>query len=261
VQFAGRPLETDVSAGDWVAAALEGQTWTTVASIVPPVFEACARIFHPAVRYADELLPPSATVAPLPPDEDVTWAEVAAFNGRTAHPAMEWASITGSWEYRGNEDQPGMWNDAPAEGHLPTSVAARLAAVLAGHTGTPADCWFGLWHGFGAFVADGPTLVVPHREYWLLRGPVELAAANMAEEPSEQSASLWWPADRAWYVATDLDLMSTYVGGTAACIADLLSAEGLEAAEVTPDQHVSWDADTVNPLPQDGPGQARFDAG
>ena len=31
-------------------------------------------------------------------------------------------------------DQPGLWNDAPAEGHLPVAVAARLAAVLARHT-------------------------------------------------------------------------------------------------------------------------------
>jgi hypothetical protein len=249
VQFAGRSLADDVSAGTWIAASLRDFQYD-VGSLVPPVFEAYARVFHPAVRYAeDDWLPEGAAVAPLPPDEDVPWAEVAAFNGRTPHPAMEWASITGSWEFRGQEEQPGLWNDAPAEGHLPTATAGRLAAVLARHTRTPRDCWFGLWHGFGSVVADAPTLVLPGREYWLVHGPVELATANLAEEPSEQSANLWWPADRAWYVATDIDLMTTYVGGSAACVADLLATDGLEAAEVTADQRTIWDADTVNPPP------------
>ena len=86
-----------------------------------------------------------------------------------------------------------------------------------------------------------------------MRGPVGLAATNLADEPAEQSANLWWPDDRAWFVATDIDLMTTYVGGSAACIADLLAADGLEAAVVPADQRVTWDADTVNPLPADAP--------
>jgi hypothetical protein len=254
VQFAGRPLADDVSAGAWIAASLRDFSDHVVGSHVPPVFESYARVFHPAVRYPDDdWFAEPGDGAPLEPDEDVTWAEVAAFNGRTAHPAMEWASITGSWEFRGQEEQPGLWNDAPAEGHLPSSTAAYLAEVLARHTRTPRACRFGIWHGFGFVVADAPTLVLPHREYWLLRGPVDLAAANLAEEPSEQSANLWWPEDHAWFVATDIDLMTTYVGGSAACIADLLTVGGLEAAEVDSDQRVTWDADTVNPLPPDGP--------
>lgn len=237
----------------WIAEALHPFAEHRVGSLVPPVFDAYARVFHPAVRYADEDWLPDDSAA-LPPDVDVTWAEVAVFNGRTAHPAMEWTSITGSWEFRGNDDQPGMWNDAPAEGHLPVSVATRLAAVLARHTGTPADCWFGLWDGFPDTPATEQTLALPSREYWLLRGPVQMAAVNLAEEPAEQSANLWWPADRAWFVATDIDLMTTYVGGSAACIAALLATGGLEAAQVPADQRVTWDADNVNPLPLDGPG-------
>ena len=236
----------------WIAEALHpfGQD---VGSLVPPVFEAYARVFHPAVRYPDDedWLPPGEVSDE--PDEDVTWAEVAAFNGRTAHPAMEWASITGSWEFRGNDDQPGVWNDAPAEGHLPTGVAARLAAVLGRHTTTPADCWFAVWSGFG-FVGDRETtLDLPRREYVLSRGPAGHAAANLAEEPSEQSANLWWPDDRAWFVATDVDLMTTYVGGASACIADLVAADGLEVAAVPVHQRVDWTADSLNPLPEDAP--------
>ena len=175
--FAGRPVETDVSAGAWIAAGLEGEPWGTVSSLVPPVFAAYARVLHPAVRYAGDV------------DVEVCWAQVAAHNGTVAHPLMQWPAITGGWQYVNEADQPELWNDRPPEGHLPTAVAARMAAVLRRHTGTPDDCWFGVWHGFGGLVADAPTLVVPAREHWLVRGPVELAAANMADEPSEQSAS------------------------------------------------------------------------
>lgn len=235
----------------WITEALRPFSDHRVGSLLPPVFAAYARVFHPAVRYPEdeELFGMDSDE----PDEDVTWADVAAFNGRTAHPAMEWASITGSWGFRGNDDQPGIWNDAPAEGHLPVSVGERMAAVLSRFTTTPEECWFGLWDGFGPGPADGPRLVLPARGYLLVRGPVGLAATNFADEPAEQSANLWWPEDRAWFVATDIDLMTTYVGGSAACIADLVSAAGLEAAVVPVDQRVTWDADTVNPLPADGP--------
>jgi hypothetical protein len=234
----------------WIAEALHPFAEHRVGSVVPPVFDAFARVFHPAVRYADDWFDDDG---PLPPDEDVTWAEVAAFNGRTAHRAMEWASITGSWDFRGSDDQPGMWNDAPAEGHLPVSVASRLAAVLSRHTTTPADCWFGVWDGFGWVVITGATLELPARSFALEHGPVQQASENRAPEPSEQSANLWWPADRAWFVATDIDLMTTYVGGSAACIADLLAADGVEAAQVPADQRTTWDADTVNPAPLGAP--------
>jgi hypothetical protein len=236
VPFAGRPAEEDVTPGQWIASTLCDDS--TVASLVPPVFEAYARIFHPAVRYRGD------------DDVDVRWAEVAAANGTVAHAAMQWGSVTGAMEYFDGADQAPLWHGAPALGHLPESVAARLAAVLRGHTGTPEDCLFGVPTEFVA--ADGPTLTIAGKEFWLVSGPVETAALNMAEEPVEQSAGVWWPADRAWCVATDVDLVTTYVGGSAACIAALLADRGLEAWEAALDQGVDWDADEVNPLPLDG---------
>jgi len=192
VQIAGRPVVDDLSPARWVATALDGQPFGTVAGLVPPVFEAYARVFHPAVRYPDDEL---FGIDSDEPDQDVTWAEVAAFNGRTAHPAMEWASITGSWDFRGDDDQPGLWNDSPAEGHLPVSAGTPLAVVLARHTTTPSDCWFGVdntWHPDA-----GPALHLTDVECVIVRGPIELAASNFAPEPVEQSANVWWPDDRA----------------------------------------------------------------
>jgi hypothetical protein len=236
VPFAGRPLEQDASPGAWIADAVH-DSLADVGSLVPPVFEAYARVFHPAVRYEGD------------DDVEVPWATVATCNGTVAHPLMQWPAVTGAWDFLTEDSQPPVWDRAPDEGHLPVPTAARLLSVLSRHTATPDDCFFGLETGSGVVAADAPTLVLPHREYWLVRGPVALAAANLADEPSEQSAHLWWPADRAWCVATDIDLLSTYVGGSAACIADLLATEGLEAAPASAEQSTSFDADTVNPQP------------
>jgi hypothetical protein len=61
-----------------------------------------------------------------------------------------------------------------------------------------------------------------------------------------QSPNLFWPADKAWCVATEIDLDSTYVGGSAALIAAILSDERLEAfpADVTDD--ITAGSDEIN---------------
>jgi hypothetical protein len=239
VHLAGRPVETDLSAAGWVLGALRGRALATVADLVPPVFEAYARVFHPAIRYAGD------------DDVDVTWAEVAAANGTTAHPLMEWGSITGSMDYFGEDNQSPLWDDSPAMGHLPEQVAAGMATVLRRHTATPDDCWFGVSSSWLPPV-PGPLLEVADDAFVVVRGPVELAAANLLPEPTSQSANIWWPADRAWFVATNIDLVTTYVGGSAEAIADLLAAPGLEAAAASPDQEVSAPADRINPPPDRG---------
>jgi len=233
VSPAGRPIETDVSAAAWIP----DSGW-----LVPPVFAAYARVLHPAIRYAGD------------DDVEVSWAEVADANASLAHPLMQWPAITGGWEFVHEEDQSPLWDDSPAEGHLPVPVAERLAALLRRHTTTPDDCSFGVWNGFGWHPrgAQGPTApdaLLLGREYRLLRGPVELAATNLAPEPAEQSANIWWPADRAWCVVTDIDLMSTYVGGSTACIEGLLAAADLEVVPSTVFDRVDTGADTLNPVP------------
>jgi hypothetical protein len=81
----------------------------------------------------------------------------------------------------------------------------------------------------------------------LLHGP--LAAIEGFYEIHRSPPSLWWPEDRAWCVGTDIDLMSTYVGGSKACIDAVLADDRLEGLPVSVDQSVTWAADTINPLP------------
>jgi hypothetical protein len=225
-----------MSPGAWITDAVAA-FGAGVASLLPPVFDAYVRVLHPAYRYDGD------------DDIEVPWTDVAAHNGTTVHRLAQWPGVTGRWEFVHDADQSPVWDREPDEGHLPADLAARLAGVLRRHTRTADDCFFGIWHGFGSLVAEAPTLVLPGREHWLVRGPVDLAAANLAPEPAEQSANLWWPADRSWCVATDIDLMSTYVGGSAACVADLLAAPGLEALPSAAGDPVAYAADTLNVVP------------
>jgi len=237
VDLARRPDAVDPAEVAWIVTALHHDS--SVGSLVPPVFEAYARVFHPAARYVGD------------EDVDVPWSAVAVANGMTAHPAMEWASITGSVDYLEEADQPGTWNQAPAQGHLAEHVARRMVDVLRTHTTTPDDCYIGVDESLVVVPEHAPLLPLggTSGSVLVVRGPVDLAAVSVVQEPFNQSPSVWWPADRAWYVATNLDLVTTYVGGTAACIADLLAVRELESARVAPDQRVSSDADEINPPP------------
>jgi hypothetical protein len=234
VDLGGLPVEDDVSTGVWVSSARRRGEPGTVGSLVPAVFEAYARVVHPAVRYDGDV------------DVEVSWAEVAAHNGTATHPLMQWDPLT-----RGPVDsQPPLWDDGPSEGHLPVGLAARLAQALARHTATPGDCLFGRWDGFGYDLTspDVPPrlLLRGNHDVVLVRGRVADAVRNLAPEPFEQSANLWWPVDQAWCVDTDIDLRCSYVGGSTACIAEILATDGIEAVPAVPDDPVTSDSDTVN---------------
>lgn len=71
-----------------------------------------------------------------------------------------------------------------------------------------------------------PRLELDIRSYYLLTGAVDAAAGISApgKDPVLQMPDLWWPKDRAWFVATDTDLDWTVVGGSERLVADLLRA-------------------------------------
>ncbi|HEX6236368.1 MAG TPA: hypothetical protein VFZ68_04190 [Acidimicrobiales bacterium] len=90
----------------------------------------------------------------------------------------------------------------------------------------------------------------PWRQYLLFRGPaaaVRSAAADggvpfpwrAAADPEGVGAgldgpNLWWADDRAWVVASEIDLAWTYVGGSEALAAALLADDRFRASRVTP---------------------------
>lgn len=245
-------LVTDTSVGDWAVA--NAGEWGTVACVVPAAFEDYARIFHPALR---EVAPEKELGLdarhPAPEFEEVRWSEIAAANDRIAHPAMEWASVTGHWRYHwGGDSQPGLWDIRSEEGTLPAHHVAALAAALASHTTTPDEILFAIWEGFGEIDwPPAPRLRMPGRDMVLFRGPLSEATTSFGGDHWDyRSPSLWWPVDRAWCVGTDVDLSSSYVGGSRECIDALCALPALEVMRVTSDQSLSADADQINPEPE-----------
>lgn len=253
-------LVTDVGPAAWIVERLHPFA-QDVGSVVPEGFEAYVRVFHPAYL--------SALDGSRVP---VRWCEIAIANGRIVHPEMQFPGITGLPGITPHS-QPGVWDEQPEEGSMPLDLANRLAAILAVHTGTPKSCWFAIWEGFGDLRIPrdaAPRFSIPCRDLFLLRGPVEAIAESLSEIeggsgdlvwleedlPSVEmpgwnyrSANLWWPEDRAWCVATEIDFEWTYVGGTAACVQEVLTDSTLEALPARLEDGITWASDRRNPCP------------
>jgi hypothetical protein len=237
-------LVDDVSSADWIVASVR-DFGSGVGSLLPVTFDAYARVLHPA-----------GLASAGGDDVDVEWAQVAAANGRIAHAAMEWVAITGDWRFMNEGGQPSVWSRPPSIGSLPARQAASLADVLARFTATPSDSWFAVWYGYGIAPFDPGAVklvAMPERPMVLLGGPLRAAGTAFSGQTWPPSASLWWPDDRSWCVATDIDLQSTYVGGSAEGIEAVLGDDRLESFAVSIDQTVDWRSDTLNPTPEPPP--------
>ena len=169
------------------------------------------------------------------------------------HAGVQLGSITGSERYEW-EGQPGVFDQPPETGTMPTELVESLASALARHTATPDQCYFAIWEGYAQALSPAiraaPTFEVPSRRYHLLTGPVgavrEIADGALSRFRS-QSPNLWWPQDRAWCVATEIDFKTTYIGADGSCVEELATLPAIEAATVAPDLGIDLFSDTVNP--------------
>jgi hypothetical protein len=216
-------------------------------SIIPEGFEAYARLLHPAESHG-------------PDGRRWRWSDIAGQNGREVHTEMLFETIS---QPSGGVASDDDWGE-PELGSLPLPERAVLVDLLGSATTTPDDCWFCVWDGFGGLDDQGVSARVrlPEREYLLRRGPIEAATdptprrrgpgsmtmiftqipAPGAPAPKtpvlpdlwwkDQSPNLWWPADRAWIVATEIDHTWTYIGGPAVVIRSVLDHPDLEALPI-----------------------------
>jgi hypothetical protein len=96
--------------------------------------------------------------------------------------------------------------------------------------------YLGFWEGFGVEDASGPRPLIEmaDRRYVLAALPVD--ALDEAHQLHRGfGPNLVWPRDHAWFCHTDIDGLSSYVGGTGAAIEAVLRHAGLEALAVGPD--------------------------
>lgn len=144
----------------------------------------------------------------------ISWADVARVTGRRVHPLVQW--------------------------HARIVLSSDADAATGWETVPPL---------YGPEEWSAPRLELPHRDHLLLTGPLDAVADIARYEPGAwptQSPALFWPADRAWCVATEIDFDSTLVGGTAAAIAAVLASPDLEVLPVEPGDSLQSDADLVN---------------
>lgn len=199
-----------------------------VGAVIPKGFEAYARILHPAFEKRRPV--GERTVRRKP---TVRWDEIAA---RAGIPLR----ADSSWEELANHSADWTSRD-PDEGHLPRWQAEVLVSLLRPMTVAPNSCYFAIWEGWGGLEPErrwpgAATLKFPHRSYVLLQGAIEAAIESFGLPPFQQSASLWWPEDRAWIVATEIDYRWTYVGGSSACVAQILADPQLETQPTDPNE-------------------------
>jgi hypothetical protein len=180
---------------------------TRVCAVVPVGFAAYVRVLHPAY-------------GPSPEEIPIQWRTVAEMADCTVHPETQWDSIVEAIHKAGRELS---WQD-PSLGRCPPEVLAPLRDILVHYTRTPDVVWFALWIGFTDVHSligrtTAPRIKLPGREYILLKGPLE-AVGEIITSPyrDRSSPSLWWPDDRSWCVATEIDFRWTYVGATADCV-------------------------------------------
>jgi hypothetical protein len=248
----------EVAAADWLRPRLR-RFGSAVTAVVPDGFPAYVRILHPARGTAGQ---------------PVRWAEVAAWSGRTMHRLAQFHAIGRPVDPAAAGPPP--WDgEPPPAGNLPAELLQVLCATLADHTGTAASCWFCLWDGYGWLhgspavgvlsrgghappvppalppeVLHGPRVRLPYRDHLLFAGPLAAARELGWTDPYgsffPQSPNLFWPRDRAWCVASEIDLFCTLVGGSEALVQALLGDPRLEAWRVQPGDPVAFDSDQLN---------------
>lgn len=237
---------TPAAGGDharWVADSVIAGTG--VAAIVPDRFEAYARILHPlpdGQRWAD--------VAPM---------FLGAGDERYDYPyagprlAVEGDLGPGTVDALAAALAPsardgchfGLWD---GWGWLHTGATALYVASDGGPEATRAQEELlrqrhdRSMSGVRSFIGACPLSddVGGGRPMRLFDGPVESVRA-IGYDPfgdgsfSRQSPQWWWPLDRTWFVATEIDYPWTYLAGAQPLVADVLASLSAESTWITPD--------------------------
>ena len=255
---------SDPSVAGWITEAIHPFA-QDVGSVIPEGFDAYLRVLHPAgMDHGVNWRP-------------VRWRDIATANGKEFHPEMQFEFLVPddcfgqakNWRH----GQEGLWEWPPSDGDIPDDVAAMLADVLGGFTGIPEHCYFAYWEGWGDPVDLVPTRVgekapepeprdyagtprgeragaahftIPGRGYYLFEGPIVDVTTDWTSDDPGHFPSMWWPADRSWCVASEIDFDTTYVGGPAGITEAILGHPGLEAVRTLSSHGIGLASDRIN---------------
>lgn len=125
------------------------------------------------------------------------------------------------------------------------NLFAAVTTIGEQYTSTPEQTLFAVWEGHGydettESLRRTPRLELPNRSYYLLSGHV--TAATKITYPGWdgwRNPDLFWPQDRRWFVATDVDFWSLYIAADQDFIAELAGTVQTESEPVHLDQQLS----------------------
>ena len=182
-------------AAEWIGESIGGEPWT-VGALVPNRYESLVRLHAPD------------------PTPDGWWelyrdlfALVASLGARhTTTPTHAWFAV---WEGHGFDKATThvAWQDPPAndaERQWRAAERERLRIADRERTAT-----------IGSALAAIPRFGLPGRAYYLTQGPLSaMADLRYPDFDGWRNPDLFWPHDRSWFAATDVDFWSLYVGGS-----------------------------------------------
>lgn len=125
-----------------------------------------------------------------------------------------------------SEGDVGSEDAGPELDRITTAVATLLA-----HTSTPGRGFVAVWDGWGWTPGDRDARLwtpVAERSYFLFEADLSVPWSGRPDP------AFVWPADRAWCLTKDVDPHYAGIGASAAAVADLLRAPGLDVVRVDP---------------------------
>lgn len=180
---------------EWIGESIGGEPWT-VGTLIPNRYQSLLRLHAPA------------------PTPDGWWELyrdlfdlVASLGGRhTTTPTQAWFAI---WEGHGFDTATShvAWRDPPADdAGRQWRAAERERRRIADRERNST---------IRSALATVPRFDLPYRTYYLARGPLS-AITDMRSPDVDgwRNPDLFWPHDRSWFAATDVDFWSLYVGGS-----------------------------------------------
>lgn len=248
----GAELVKSAEPARWALKRMESANAPTqwkLSTFMPAGFDAYVRILHPLADRGGE-------------GPSWSWERFASPDALPIAPEAQLRGVVGQEHL----DQGWLDEYAPLNGSMSTRTCASLIAALRGFTATPELCWMAVWDGWGtwwpqvsidlasdatpsersraraegfrqawdqrgkiqAATADIEFLERPWgRRYFLFKAPIDMAPSFHGHTPQ-----LWWPEDHAWFVSTEIDGFSSYVGATRDCADAILRGGALEAIEV-----------------------------
>jgi hypothetical protein len=220
-----------------------------VSHLVPPLFEAYAKILHRVEAHYENIDSPLSqaeiSILGIPPCEPlksfiegrranllgnrVKWKELAELLHVPFAP-----EICHEW-YRKKLVDTWCWPhllSGPGDGGLDAEACAELASMLTSFTDGQ-ECFF-RFSDIPFINSDKPKL---------FKGALNEVCAF--PEGRRFGFEYWWPPDRSWCVCSDYDLHFSVVGGPRRLMSALLASSVIECIGVTPENRI----DVFAPMP------------